>query len=164
MLALETDCLHLFVVFLKQRLDHSSSGPGNVNWKLLMAIHAIWLLLSNPSVHSGNPNKRHFYHCSKEFPFGGSVSQQKCWWSIIWSFLESRKCSPDEDQIIPKEVQRDLLCRCLQLGWHQGTCVCSKVTAWYWMQTGGLAQDKLLVRGLFHEKVASVSLIGALTV
>ena len=37
MLALETDCLHLFVVSLKQRLGHSSSGPGKVSWKLLMA-------------------------------------------------------------------------------------------------------------------------------
>lgn len=45
-MALETDCLHLFAVSLKWKLDHSSSGPGSVNWQRLKASHSYPMIAS----------------------------------------------------------------------------------------------------------------------
>lgn len=78
--ALETDCLHLFVVSLKQRLGHSSSGPGKVSWKLLTASSpsdCFFPVL--PHIQGRQTNKMHSHHHSKESPSGSCSQQKKCW-------------------------------------------------------------------------------------
>ena len=113
MLALETDCLHLFVVSLKQRLGHSSSGPGKVSWKLLMAkpSHLIASFQSFPAFREDKPD--------------ALSSPLSLWW--LFQAAEMPKIpigSPPTGlrkpsglmQAIPRKVRRDLLCRCLYSG------------------------------------------------